>query len=163
MAANYWLDLFTYQTWTEFLKAGGQVSGFRQNRWKTTQQIKPGDIFLCYLTGLSRWIGILEVTRHHTRVQELFAAVFVVSSGFQLEATIMRAHILAALLAATFALPSAAAVRPVKGTVHGTTTAAKGVVHGAGQAGRGVARGTVTAARGIGHGAVCLFTLGTRC
>ena len=75
----------------------------------------------------------------------------------------VRAVAVAALLAATFALPSAAAVRPVKGTVHGTTTAAKGVVHGAGQAGRGVARGTVTAARGIGHGAVCLFTLGTRC
>ena len=24
MAVNYWLDLFTYQTWTEFQKAGGR-------------------------------------------------------------------------------------------------------------------------------------------
>ncbi len=59
---TYWLDLFTYETWTGFLKAGASVTGFRENRWKTVQRIKPGDIFLCYLTGVSRWIGILEVT-----------------------------------------------------------------------------------------------------
>jgi len=62
MAASFWLDLFTYQTWTEFLKAGGQVSGFRDRRWKTVQQMKPGDVLLCYLTGVGRWIGLLEVT-----------------------------------------------------------------------------------------------------
>jgi hypothetical protein len=61
MAINYWLDLFTYQTWTEFLKAGGEVSGFRQRRWNTVKQMKPGDILLCYLTGVGRWIGLLEV------------------------------------------------------------------------------------------------------
>jgi hypothetical protein len=59
---NYWLDLFNLTTWQEFLDAGGQVSGFREGRWKTVQQIKPGDYLLCYLTGLSRWIGALEVT-----------------------------------------------------------------------------------------------------
>ena len=31
-------------------------------RWKTVKKFKPGDYLLCYLTGLSRWIGILEVT-----------------------------------------------------------------------------------------------------
>jgi hypothetical protein len=62
MAVNYWLDLFTYQTWNEFLTAGGQVSGFRQSRWRTVQQMQAGDILLCYLTGISRWIGLLEVT-----------------------------------------------------------------------------------------------------
>lgn len=62
MAVSYWLDLFTYQTWTEFLAAGGQVSGFRQRRWSTVQQMKPGDILLCYLTGVGRWIGLLEVS-----------------------------------------------------------------------------------------------------
>lgn len=58
---NYWLDLFTWKTWQEFLKSGGKVSGFRENRWKTVQKIKPGDYLLCYLTGVSRWIGVLEV------------------------------------------------------------------------------------------------------
>ena len=59
---NYWLDLFTAVTWQEFLQAGGKVSGFRESRWSTLQKIKPGDYFLCYLTGISRWIGLLEVT-----------------------------------------------------------------------------------------------------
>jgi hypothetical protein len=62
MSLNYWLDLFTYETWTEFLAAGAAVSGFRENRWKTVQNMQPGDILLCYLTGVSRWIGLLEVT-----------------------------------------------------------------------------------------------------
>jgi len=62
MAVSYWLDLFTYQTWTEFLESGGKVSGFRQRRWNTVKKMKPGDILLCYLTGVGRWIGLLEVT-----------------------------------------------------------------------------------------------------
>lgn len=62
MQRNYWLDLFTYETWKEFLEAGATVSGFRENRWKTVQSMKRGDMLLCYLTGVSRWIGILEIT-----------------------------------------------------------------------------------------------------
>jgi hypothetical protein len=58
---NYWLDLFTGATWQEFLNAGADVSGFRESRWNTVQQIKPGDYLICYLTGISRWIGVLEV------------------------------------------------------------------------------------------------------
>jgi predicted RNA-binding protein len=61
MARSYWLDLFTGTTWEEFLAAGGEVSGFRDRRWKSVQRIKPGDYLLCYLTGVSRWIGVLEV------------------------------------------------------------------------------------------------------
>lgn len=59
---NYWLDLFSLTTWQEFLDAGGQVSGFREGRWRPVQQMKPGDYLLCYLTRLSRWIAVLEVT-----------------------------------------------------------------------------------------------------
>jgi hypothetical protein len=59
---TYWLDLFTGTTWQEFLDAGGEVSGFRESRWKTVQRIKPGDYLLCYLTGVSRLVGVLEVT-----------------------------------------------------------------------------------------------------
>jgi len=58
---SYWLDLFTGTTWKEFLAAGGQVSGFRESRWKSMQKMRPGDYLLCYLTGLSRWVGMLEV------------------------------------------------------------------------------------------------------
>src|SRR3954469_11531109 len=63
MEPTYWLDLFTYRTWGEFLAAGANVSGFRENRWKAVQSMKPGDVLLCYLTGVSRWIGLLEITR----------------------------------------------------------------------------------------------------
>jgi hypothetical protein len=59
---SYWPDLFTAVTWQEFLDAGGNVSGFRDSRWNTLQKVKVGDYFLCYLTGVSRWIGLLEVT-----------------------------------------------------------------------------------------------------
>jgi hypothetical protein len=58
---NYWLDLFTWATWQEFLQAGAKISGFKQSRWRVAQQVQPGDYFLCYLTGVSRWIGALEV------------------------------------------------------------------------------------------------------
>src|SRR5690242_18308709 len=59
---NYWLILFSEATWQEFLDSGAHISGFREGRWKTLQQVKPGDYFLCYLTRFSRWIGILEVS-----------------------------------------------------------------------------------------------------
>jgi predicted RNA-binding protein len=59
---TYWLDLFTGTSWQEFLTAGGNISGFRESRWSTLQKIKPGDYLLCYLTGLMRIIGVLEVT-----------------------------------------------------------------------------------------------------
>jgi hypothetical protein len=37
------------------------TAGYREKRWRSVQQIQPGDILLCYLTGVSRWIGILKV------------------------------------------------------------------------------------------------------
>lgn len=57
----YWLDLFTGTTWKEFREAGASVSGFRKTRRKTVQSIKEGDILICYLTGVMRWVGVLEV------------------------------------------------------------------------------------------------------
>ena len=58
---TYWLDLFTGTTWREFLNAGADVSGFRENKWRVLEQVKVGDVMLCYLTGVSRWVGALEV------------------------------------------------------------------------------------------------------
>ena len=58
---NYWLDLFSGTTWREFLDSGASVSGFREGRWTTLQKVRVGDYFICYLTGISRFIGILEV------------------------------------------------------------------------------------------------------
>jgi hypothetical protein len=55
------LDLFTGKTWEEFVNNGSTVSGFRERRKKIVQTINPGDYLICYLTGISRFIGILEV------------------------------------------------------------------------------------------------------
>jgi AAA+ superfamily predicted ATPase len=58
---NYWLDIFTAATWKEFKEAGAHTSGFPEGRQNTVDKVQPGDIFLCYVTGLSRWVGALEV------------------------------------------------------------------------------------------------------
>lgn len=42
------------------VKAGSNVSGFSQRRRGLIDKVKPGDIFLCYLTGVMRWVGALE-------------------------------------------------------------------------------------------------------
>jgi hypothetical protein len=58
---TYWLDLFTGTTWDEFRQAGAKVTGFRHRMRNTVAKIKPGDILLCYMTGVMRWVGALEV------------------------------------------------------------------------------------------------------
>jgi hypothetical protein len=59
---TYWLDLFTGTTWDEFQKHGSKVSGFREHNKKRASRIRTNDVFLCYLTGVKRWVGLLEVT-----------------------------------------------------------------------------------------------------
>src|SRR6516225_31387 len=72
---NYWLDLFTVRTYEEFQKAGAKVSGFRERQSNRCQRIQPGDKLLCYLTGISRWVGVLTVTgpayRSEDRIWEM--------------------------------------------------------------------------------------------
>lgn len=58
---NYWLDLFTGTTWKQFREAGADISGFRQRMRNAAAKVQPGDIMLCYLTGVMRWVGALEV------------------------------------------------------------------------------------------------------
>jgi len=58
---NYYLDLFSPQTFESFLKSSRDISGFRINQQHSANRIKKGDRFICYMTKLSRWFGILEV------------------------------------------------------------------------------------------------------
>ncbi|MCJ7654889.1 MAG: EVE domain-containing protein [Dehalococcoidia bacterium] len=62
MDRKYWLHLFSDKTWNEFLKHGANVGGFRERRRGIAKRIQPGDYFICYLTHLCRFIGVLEVT-----------------------------------------------------------------------------------------------------
>jgi hypothetical protein len=58
---TYWLDLFTGRTWGEFRNDGARVTGFRSLLKGTATHVKPGDVFVCYLTGVMRWVGALRV------------------------------------------------------------------------------------------------------
>ena len=60
---TYWIDLFTGTTWNEFRKAGARISGFRSRMDSISKRVSPGDVFLCYLTGVMRWVGALEVVK----------------------------------------------------------------------------------------------------
>ncbi len=69
---NYWLDLFTGTTWQEFREAGANVSGFSARRRSVAQRVKKGDILLCYLTGVMRWVGALEVGDSSTDTKRIW-------------------------------------------------------------------------------------------
>lgn len=58
----YFLDLFTPETWQAFREAGETVTGFRERQNRSARErVNEGDIFLCYLTRLKRWCGVLQV------------------------------------------------------------------------------------------------------
>ena len=58
---NYWLDLFTGATWDEFRQAGSRITGFRASTRRVGAAVQTHDVLLCYLTGVMRWVGALEV------------------------------------------------------------------------------------------------------
>ena len=59
---KYLLDLFTPATWQAFRKSGAEITGFRPRQRRVAEErVKQDDIFLCYLTRLSRWSGVLRV------------------------------------------------------------------------------------------------------
>lgn len=87
---TYWLNLFTGLTWKEFKEAGANISGFREHRRKIASQVKPGDVLLCYMTGVMRWVGALEVIerakeRHEIWTDETFPVQFEVKPLLMLE------------------------------------------------------------------------------
>ena len=59
--AGYYIDLFTPETWQEIAQVNYEITGFRANRRKRAESIDPGDLFLCYLTGKSRFVGVFRV------------------------------------------------------------------------------------------------------
>jgi hypothetical protein len=66
---TYWLNLFTGKTWREFQAAGAKTSGFRERVWNRCKGIKRGDVFLCYLVGVKRWVGLLEIASERFKAE----------------------------------------------------------------------------------------------
>jgi hypothetical protein len=57
----YFIDLFSPETCEAFKSSSRDVSGFRLRQEPVAKRVKAGDIFVCYMTRLSRWFGVLEV------------------------------------------------------------------------------------------------------
>lgn len=58
---SYWLNLFSPETYEAYSESDRTVSGFRLRQRNQAQKMERGDRFVCYMTKLSRWIGILEI------------------------------------------------------------------------------------------------------
>ena len=61
----YYTDLFSPETYEAFTQSDQRISGFNPRQKNAASKIKPGDKFVCYVTKISRWVGILEVTSEY--------------------------------------------------------------------------------------------------
>lgn len=62
---KYYIDLFSPFTYERFSKSNQSISGFRIRQRNQASRIEPGDKFICYMTKLSRWVGVLEVEENY--------------------------------------------------------------------------------------------------
>ena len=58
----YYLDLFSPETYKAFTESPRDVSGFRPRQRNAATRLKVGDKLICYVTRISRWVGLLRVT-----------------------------------------------------------------------------------------------------
>lgn len=58
---TYFIDLFSPETYEAFTRSTQGLSGFRMRHKSMAERIKPGDVFACYVTKVSRWCGLLEI------------------------------------------------------------------------------------------------------
>ena len=57
----YYIDLFSPETYQAYGNSTRTISGFRERHRGIASHLKSGDKLICYMTKLSRWVGILEV------------------------------------------------------------------------------------------------------
>ena len=58
---QYFVNLFSPATYEAFGKSDRSVTGFQPGQRSAAAKVRPGDRLLCYMTRLSRWVGVLEV------------------------------------------------------------------------------------------------------
>lgn len=58
---GYFIDLFSPETYSAFSESDRTITGFRPRQRRLAARLGPGDLFLCYVTRLSRWVGLLEI------------------------------------------------------------------------------------------------------
>jgi len=57
----YYLDIFSPETYEAFSRSPKDITGFRAGQAHLAARVKPGDKLICYMTKLSRLVGVLEV------------------------------------------------------------------------------------------------------
>ena len=57
----YYINLFSPETYSAFADSNRDITGFRERHRGIAATIQPGDKLVCYMTKLSRWVGIFEV------------------------------------------------------------------------------------------------------
>ncbi|NOT62737.1 MAG: hypothetical protein HOP19_21220 [Acidobacteria bacterium] len=58
----YFLDLYSPKTYATFAQANHNVSGFPLRHENAARKVQVGDKLICYLTKVSCWFGVLEIT-----------------------------------------------------------------------------------------------------
>jgi len=58
----YYIDLYSPETYQAFTDSDRSTTGFKVRHKAIAESIKPGDRFICYVTKISRWVGLCEVT-----------------------------------------------------------------------------------------------------
>lgn len=58
---TFYTNLFSPDTFETFTHSPRSVSGFSKHQLAWAKRLQKGDRFICYLTKLGRWVGVLEV------------------------------------------------------------------------------------------------------
>ncbi len=58
---GYFLAVFSPETHAAFSASSRSVMGFRERHRKAAAKVAVGDLLVCYLTGVSRWVGVLRI------------------------------------------------------------------------------------------------------
>ena|SRR5208337_1629971 len=61
MSSKYFLAVFSVTSWREFLRNGAKVYGTTGNQINRAKKLQKGDLLICYITGFSQFVGIVEI------------------------------------------------------------------------------------------------------
>lgn len=56
----FFTNLFSPDTYETFSRSSRDVSGFSKHQLAWAKRVQKGDLLVCYMTKLSRWVGVLE-------------------------------------------------------------------------------------------------------
>jgi predicted RNA-binding protein len=63
----YYTALFSPETYEAFSRSDQTVSGFQSRQRNAASGVQVGDKLICYMTKLSRWVGVLEIVSESYR------------------------------------------------------------------------------------------------